>query len=58
MPGGRIDPGETSREAAAREVLEEAYHVSEGRSASPAIRPSPWLPTGIPNTAPAHRSGR
>ncbi|MFI6039195.1 NUDIX hydrolase [Streptomyces sp. NPDC051315] len=31
LPGGRIDPGETPRQAAARELLEETQHVPEGQ---------------------------
>ncbi|MFF6815353.1 NUDIX hydrolase [Streptomyces sp. NPDC012403] len=31
LPGGQIDPGETPRRAAARELLEETGHVPEGR---------------------------
>ena len=31
LPGGRIDPGETPRQAAGRELLEETGHVSEGQ---------------------------
>ncbi|RKN12441.1 NUDIX hydrolase [Streptomyces radicis] len=31
LPGGRIDPGETPRRAAAREVLEETGHPPEGQ---------------------------
>ncbi|MFI7296168.1 NUDIX domain-containing protein [Streptomyces sp. NPDC050121] len=30
LPGGQIDPGETPRQAAARELLEETNHVAEG----------------------------
>jgi 8-oxo-dGTP pyrophosphatase MutT (NUDIX family) len=30
LPGGRIDPGETPRQAAARELLEETNHVPDG----------------------------
>jgi ADP-ribose pyrophosphatase YjhB (NUDIX family) len=30
LPGGRIDPGESPRQAAARELLEESDHVPEG----------------------------
>ncbi|MER8009561.1 NUDIX hydrolase [Streptomyces sp. NPDC094149] len=31
LPGGQIDPGETAREAAARELLEETGHAPAGR---------------------------
>ncbi|MCX2926165.1 NUDIX hydrolase [Streptomyces sp. NEAU-W12] len=31
LPGGQIDPGETPRRAAARELLEETNHASDGR---------------------------
>ncbi|WP_458247364.1 NUDIX domain-containing protein [Streptomyces sp. MAI_2237] len=31
LPDGKIDPGETPREAAARELLEETDHAAEGR---------------------------
>jgi ADP-ribose pyrophosphatase YjhB (NUDIX family) len=31
LPGGRIDPGETARQAAARELLEETSHVPHGQ---------------------------
>jgi 8-oxo-dGTP pyrophosphatase MutT (NUDIX family) len=31
LPGGRIDPGESSRQAAARELLEESSHMPDGR---------------------------
>jgi 8-oxo-dGTP pyrophosphatase MutT (NUDIX family) len=31
LPGGQIDPGETPRRAAARELPEETGHVPEGR---------------------------
>lgn len=31
LPGGRIDPGETPRRAATRELLEETGHVPDGR---------------------------
>ncbi|MFD3735917.1 NUDIX hydrolase [Streptomyces sp. NPDC058632] len=31
LPGGQIDPGETPRQAAARELLEETNHVPDGQ---------------------------
>ncbi|GGZ92348.1 hypothetical protein GCM10010389_33740 [Streptomyces echinoruber] len=31
LPGGRIDPGETPRQAAARELLEETRHAPQGQ---------------------------